>query len=67
LHVGNAIHNRIDLSFENISVGQLAFGAANLDLPAWIEEVYNASLVHVTSCTSRSYLHTEEFGPRDAE
>jgi hypothetical protein len=39
LHVSNAIHDRVDLPLEHVSVGQLALGATNLHLPAWIEEV----------------------------
>jgi hypothetical protein len=38
-HVGDAIHDRIDLPLENVSVGQLALGATDLHLPAGVEEV----------------------------
>jgi hypothetical protein len=45
LHICDAVHYRIDLSFENVAMGQLAFGAANLNLPTWVEKVCEVLLV----------------------
>jgi hypothetical protein len=68
LHVSDAVHDWIDLSFENISMGQLALGAANLNLPTWVEEVWNVWLANILVSRSRfSYLRMGVFGRRGAE